>query len=144
MVKLRQKIQKKEEVVEEGQPRRDKSFFGFVRKILRGLGSVLLNEVMPIDELLNMVRPVIYVFLVYKQSFKKKKSNIAIKVSLLIDLIQIAFSAIRVWRSNKAKNAPKKAGVSQCPRLLTDVEKSELKSRSIFSLLKYLLREPVY
>ena len=58
-----------------------------MRNILRGLGSILLNDIMPIDELLNIVRPVIYVFLVYKQSFKKKKSNVAIKVSLMIDLI---------------------------------------------------------
>ena len=131
--------------MEEGQPRRDKSFLGFVRNILRGLGSILLNDIMPIDELLNIVRPVIYVFLVYKQSFKKKKSNVAIKVSLMIDLIQIAFSALRVWRSNKQKSALKKKVTGPMPPgILTDAEKGELHSRSVFSLLKYLLREPVY
>ena len=68
-------------------PRRDKSFFSLIKKILSGLGSVLLNEAMPLDELLNILRPMVYVFLVHKTSYQKKKSNVAIKVSFIIELV---------------------------------------------------------
>lgn len=73
------------------------------------IGKVLLNSKFPLDELLQIVRPVIYVFYINKfravsATFANRK---ALKISLIIDLIQFVVSNIRVYMSNKAEAALK-------------------------------------
>jgi hypothetical protein len=105
---------------------------------------------LPIDELLNIVRPVIYVFLVYKNRASKNANTKALKVSFIIDMIQILFSALRIWRSGrhearaKALQGTKNESVARNYAILSEEEKSELRLRSLHSLAKYLVRDPIY
>ena len=64
------------------------------------LGRAFLNSKFSIDELINIARPVIYVWSILKFG---RRSYKPLKISFALDVIQIFFSLIRIWRSNKEK-----------------------------------------
>ena len=58
--------------------------FYFIKELLKMIGNLLLNSKFSIDELINIVRPVIYVYSILRfgrRSFKP------IKISLALDII---------------------------------------------------------
>ena len=71
-----------------------------VREVLKSIGNLLLNSKFSIDELINIVRPVLYVYCVIKfgrRSFKP------IKISFVLDVVQAFFSMLRLRRSHKER-----------------------------------------
>ena len=62
---------------------------------------MLLNSRFSIDELINIARPVIYVYAVLRHG---RRSYKPLKISLFLDLVQIFFSILRLWRSNREKH----------------------------------------
>jgi len=59
-----------------------------------------LNSRFSIDEVINIARPVIYVYSILRLG---RKSFRPLKISLILDLTQIFFSLLRLWRSNREK-----------------------------------------
>lgn len=98
------------------------------------------------------MRPVVYVFYVYKfrAISARVASRKAIKISLIIDLIQFAFSNIRIVMSNKAIEALNleqgKPGKSQVDQslILSGQEQQALRTRTYLNFFKYLVREPIF
>ena len=81
-------------------PRKHRGLFSLVREVLKSIGNLLLNSKFSIDELINIVRPVIYVYCVMRfgrRSFKP------IKISLVLDVVQAFFSMLRLRRSHKER-----------------------------------------
>ena len=72
--------------------------WGIIKAILRWLGSLLLNKRFCIDELINIARPVIYIYSVLKYG---RKSYTPIKISLALDILQFLFSMLRIFRSSR-------------------------------------------
>lgn len=81
-----------------------------------------------------MVRPLIYVFQVYKHG---RMSYEPLKICVLIDVIAISLSLKRLSEGTKIGPDGKK-------RKLKSVEKQEILRRIRTSLLKYLLRDPIF
>ena len=77
------------------------------------------------SDILHIIRPVIYLYLVMKHG---KKSWIPVKVSFAIDLVIIFLVFLKLIGSEK----------------LRSIERRDLTRRNIYSLLKYLLRDPIY
>ena len=73
---------------------------GFFKDILKFFGNLLLNSRFSIDELINIVRPVVYLYAILRFG---RKSFRPLKISLVMDLVQIFFSCLRLWRSNREK-----------------------------------------
>jgi hypothetical protein len=61
---------------------------------------MLLNTQFSIDELINIARPVIYVYAILRFG---RRSFRPLKFSLILDLTQIFFTLLRMWRSNREK-----------------------------------------
>ena len=80
--------------------KKSRGFFAFVKELLKLVGNTLLNSKFSIDELINIVRPVIYLYSILRfgrRSFKP------IKISLALDIVQVIFSCLRLWRSHKER-----------------------------------------
>lgn len=95
-----------------------------IKAALRWVCSLLLNRRFCIDELLNIARPVVYVYCVLKFG---RRSYKPIKISILFDVLQLLFSAIRLWRSSKEKDqADGEADQNEKPKrkqfVLTQIE----------------------
>ena len=82
--------------------------------------SILLNS-----DILHIIRPVVYVFLVMKHG---KKSWIPIKISFAMDIIIIFLVFLKLIGAQK----------------LRSIERRDLTRRNITSLLKYLIRDPIF
>lgn len=81
------------------------------------------------DEVIAILRPVMYMWLLVKYGVKSYKP---IWISLLLDFAQLAIGLIRLRRSGQEEHS------------LSLVEKNEIASRIRISLLKYLIREPIF
>jgi len=150
--------------------------FYLIKELFKFFGNLLLNSRFSIDELINIARPVIYLYSILRfgrRSFKP------LKISLVMDLVQILFSCLRMWRSNREKrkleeqdvnaalNRPKnqpllyQASVAvQSPEievstsnripdkrlhfLLRNIEVQEITRRCYLTLMKYLVRDPIF
>lgn len=80
--------------------RPSRGLFQLFKDLLKFIGNMLLNSRFSIDELINIARPVIYLYSILRfgrRSFKP------LKISLALDLVQIIFSCLRLWRSNREK-----------------------------------------
>ena len=69
---------------EKAKEKKSRGFFGFVKELFKLVGNMLLNSKFSIDELINIVRPVIYLYAILRfgrRSFKP------IKISLALDII---------------------------------------------------------
>ena len=71
-------------------------FLSLCSKIIRALQNFLYNHHYHFDDILNIVRPFVYVFTVMKYGHK---SYTPIKVSLTIDIISIFVSISRLIKS---------------------------------------------
>ena len=71
-----------------------------IKSIFRFFGNMLLNNRFSIDELINIARPVIYLYAIIKCG---RRSFRPLKISLILDVLQIFFSCLRLWRSNREK-----------------------------------------
>ena len=118
---------------------------GIFTTIVRWFYSLLINRYHSIDEILNIIRPFIYVYSVIKFG---RKSFKPIKISLLIDVIQTGFSLLRLYRSAREKSRLEKTDKALSKRrqhiLLSEDERAELIGRIWKNLLKYCIREPVF
>ena len=77
-----------------------RGLFQLFKDLLKFIGNLLLNSKFSIDELINIARPLIYLYSILRfgrRSFKP------LKISLLLDIVQILFSCLRLWRSNREK-----------------------------------------
>ena len=87
-----------------------RGFFAFVKELFKLVGNMLLNSKFSIDELINIVRPVIYLYAILRfgrRSFKP------IKISLALDIVQVIFSLLRLWRSHKERAKIDRDGQSE-------------------------------
>ena len=91
-----------------------------LRELLRLVRKVLFNP-----DILSIVRPIVYVFLVMKHG---KKSWLPVQVSLFIDLLIIFLVFLRMAQSEK----------------LRTIERRDLTKRNYMALLKYFLRDPIF
>ena len=67
---------------------------------MKFFGNILMNSKFCIDELINIARPVIYLWAILRFG---RKSFRPLKISFVLDLVQIVFSCLRLWRSNREK-----------------------------------------
>ena len=154
---------------------------GFFKDILKFFGNLLLNSRFSIDELINIVRPVVYLYAILRFG---RKSFRPLKISLVMDLVQIFFSCLRLWRSNREKRkleqlesnsangssshkrpnyqplVHRATVADQSPEievttshrvpgnkmhfLLRNIEVREITRRCYSTLLKYLVRDPIF
>ena len=77
-----------------------RGLFQLFKDLLKFIGNLLLNSRFSIDELINIARPVIYIYSILRCG---RKSYRPLKISLMLDIIQIIFSCLRLWRSNREK-----------------------------------------
>ena len=64
-------------------PKKHRGLFTLIKEVIRSIGNLLLNSKFSIDELINIVRPLLYVYCVMRfgrRSFKP------IKISLVLDI----------------------------------------------------------
>lgn len=97
---------------EGGRPKR-RGLFGLLKDLLRFFGNLLLNSRFSIDELISIARPVIYMYAVLRLG---RRSYRPLKISLLLDVVQITFSVLRLWRSNREKKKVEAADQTQHTR----------------------------
>lgn len=95
-------------------------FLGLVRKIFSRVFGVLLDS-----EILHIIRPFVYVYLIMKHG---KKSWVPLQVSLAMDALTIFLVGLKLFGAEKLRN----------------IERRDLVRRSIWSLVKYLIRDPIY
>ena len=119
-----------------------------IKAILRFFGNFLINKKFCLDELINITRPVIYIYSVLKYG---RKSYTPIKISFALDILQLVSSSLRLWRSartlQKLSRHPEKDSSKQQQMkhlILSQMEIDEVKKRCRLSLLKYLIRDPVF
>ena len=91
-----------------------------LKDIIRKIVSLFTNS-----DVLNILRPMVYVFLVMKHG---KNSWVPIQVSLAMDAFIIFLVFMKLMGSQK----------------LRSIERRDLTRRNVASLLKYLLRDPIY
>lgn len=99
-VKEMKQIEEAKAPEEKARGEKKRGFFAFVKELFKLVGNMLLNSKFSIDELINIVRPVIYLYAILRfgrRSFKP------IKISLALDIIQVIFSLLRLWRSHKER-----------------------------------------
>ena len=84
-------------------------FISLIKELFKSIGNLLLNSKFSIDELINIVRPVVYVYCILRfgrRSFKP------IKISLALDIIQAFFSLVRILRSHKERRKMNRESLS--------------------------------
>lgn len=91
-----------------------------LKSILNVFGRILFNS-----DILHIIRPFVYIFLVMKHG---KKSWVPIQVSLAMDLLIIFLVFLKLIGAQK----------------LRTIERRDLTRRNIMSLVKYLIRDPIY
>lgn len=110
---------------------------GVLSKIWKFLKSILQKLLAPsnfhLDEMITIFRPFIYVCLIHKYG---RKSSYPLKISFILDLIAMVTSVHRLIK-NSSDDSPKQ-------RKLRKMEKRTLMRRIWYSMLKYLIREPIY
>ena len=92
----------------------------FLGKLIKKLLNLLLNP-----DILNIISPFIYVYLVIKYG---KKSWTPVQVSLAIDAFTAFLVGLRLIGSQK----------------LRSIEKRDLIQRCRLNFLKYLIRDPIF
>ena len=107
----------------------------FFQRIWSQVSQTVFNNRLNLDELLYIIRPVVYVYLVYKHG---RMSYYPIKVCLVLDLIAISIS----FRRLSAKEAS--VGSDGRKHRLKSVERRELARRIRDTILKYFLRDPIF
>lgn len=93
---------------------------------------MIFNNRYNLDDVLYILRPFIYVYCVMKLG---KKSYTPIKVALVLDILSIVVSTIRLNRSSNTVDKKQR---------LRSVEKKEIMRRIWETLLKYLVRDPIF
>jgi len=77
-----------------------RGFFYLFKELFKFFGNLLLNSRFSIDELINIARPAIYLYSILRYG---RRSFKPLKISIVLDLVQILFSCLRMWRSNREK-----------------------------------------
>lgn len=91
-----------------------------LNRLLKTIAGIAFNS-----DILHIIRPFVYIFLVMKHG---KKSWIPIQISLAMDLLIIFLVFLKLIGAQK----------------LRTIERRDLTRRNIISLLKYLIRDPIY
>jgi len=129
-----------------------------VRKLFARAYRALFNHRYHLDDIINIVRPFIYVYSIIKYGHK---SYTPVKISLLLDLIGIVITLSRLIQASNGQQAPSQdvQGGQQSSRhyvedpnrspqkntrRLKQIEKKELMRRIWNALIKYLIRDPIF
>ena len=91
-----------------------------LKKMIKTITGIAFNS-----DILHIIRPFVYIFLVMKHG---KKSWVPIQISLAMDLLIIFLVFLKLIGAEK----------------LRTIERRDLTRRNITSLLKYLIRDPIY
>lgn len=95
-----------------------------------------------LDELINIVRPAIYVWAVIRFG---RKSYSPIKIAAILDITQFVIGRVRMHHSAYYESkAADSVHAKKQHFILSDTEKAELWSRTKSSCLKYLVRDPIF
>ena len=97
-----------------------KDSMGLLARLLKNFFKIVFNS-----DILHIIRPVVYIYLVWKYG---KKSWVPIQVSLFMDLLVIFLVFLKLIGATK----------------LRTIERRDLTRRNGISLLKYLLRDPIF
>ena len=116
---------------------------GIVKYLFKLLSNFLIASKISIDEVINIVRPVVYVWSILKYG---RKSYRPLKISFVLDLVQIIIGVMRLVRSSgyENKNPVKNFSARKSHFILSPTEKNQIFKRIQMSLLKYLIREPLF
>lgn len=116
---------------------------GIVKYLFKLLSNFLIASKISIDEVINIVRPVVYVWSIIKFG---RKSYRPLKISFFLDLVQIIIGVMRLVRSSgyESKNRVKNLTARKSHFILSPTEKNQIFKRIQMSLLKYLIREPLF
>ena len=93
--------------------------------LARDILTKLLNGIVFNSEILHILRPFVYVFLVMQHG---KKSWVPVQVSLAIDILIIFLVFLKLIGAQK----------------LRTIERRDLQWRCFSSIAKYLLRDPIF
>ena len=122
--------------------------FEMARKLIKSFFGLLFNHRYHIDDIINIFRPFIFVYLVMKHG---RKSYEPIKISLLLDMISILISFSRLIQASNPEvhrktNDHEEGGPKQerSTKSLKQLEKRELRKRIWNLLIKYLIRDPIF
>jgi len=118
-------------------------FIGIVKYLFKLLSKFLIASKISLDEVINIVRPVVYVWSIIKYG---RKSYRPLKISFALDLVQIVMGMMRLVRSSEYenKNRVKNLPARKSHFILSLTEKNQIFKRFQMSLLKYLIREPLF
>ena len=97
-----------------------KSLLFLVQRMLKRIVSLVFNS-----DILHILRPFVYVYLVMKHG---KKSWYPVQVSLVMDLLIIFLVFLKLIGAQK----------------LRTIERRDLTRRNVVSLLKYFIRDPIF
>jgi hypothetical protein len=108
------------------------SLFTFVTNLIKKFTNLFFNNRYNLDDILYILRPFIYVYSVMKYG---RRSFKPIKIALVLDIVSIGISLIRLIRSANSKDKKHK---------LRTIEKKEIMRRIWETLIKYLVRDPIF
>ena len=101
-----------------------KSYFVYFIKMIRKIFNRFFGIIFD-SEILHIIRPFIYVYLVMKHG---KKSWIPLQVSFALDAFIIFLVGCKLFGKEKLRN----------------IERRDLIRRSMWSLVMYLIRDPIF
>jgi len=87
--------------VGERAPEKVSGFMGIVKYLFKLLTNFLIASKISIDEVISIVRPVVYVWSIIQYG---RKSYRPLKISFAFDLVQIIMGLMRLVRSKEYEN----------------------------------------
>jgi len=103
-------------------------FIGIVKYLFKLLSKFLIASKISLDEVINIVRPVVYVWSIIKYG---RKSYRPLKISFALDLVQIIMGMMRLVRSSEYenKNQGKNLPTRKSHFILSPTEKNQIFKR---------------
>lgn len=101
---------------------------GVVKYLFKLLTKFLIASKISVDEVINIVRPVVYVWSIIKYG---RKSYRPLKISFVLDLVQITMGVMRLVRSSEYenKNRVKNLPARKSHFILSPTEKNQIFKR---------------
>lgn len=109
--------------------------------IFKLIANVCVGSRYALDEVIAIVRPVVYVWAVMKYG---RKSYTPIKLSAVLDILQIVIGVTRLFRSRQQEHKQGQIHAKKQHLVLNDTEKTQIKKRIQTSITKYLVRDPIW
>lgn len=112
-----------------------------VQWLVKTISTYTVGKEWSLDEVLNIVRPAIYVWAVIKFG---RKSYTPIKIAAVLDITQFIIGRVRLHRSHQCESKADNLHTKKQHFVLSSTEKNELWHRTRSSVLKYLVRDPIF